>query len=193
MLAVVVLSACTASKHAQAPSSPFTATERTEVVYLVPRTETVSPTPDLASIPEPTPTPIPTPTPTLAPPTPPAVYAAETSGVPWFVPPEWHSRYLECVASPYRYTVTEMVWAMSREGGREDGWAYKDAMYVVEHEGGNDYCQFNTQGSGACGPFQLLTCPPDGLTPEGQSRGAFAKWLDGGRSFARHWFAFWTN
>lgn len=62
-------------------------------------------------------------------------------------------------------------------------------MSIVSKEGGNDLCQFNTQGSGACGPFQTLYCA--GLTPEEHYAAAYAKWLDGGGSFDRHWRNFW--
>lgn len=175
--------------------------EPTAIPYRMP-----SPTPTLSgdlyilAIPNPPePTPAPTPEPPKPLPTPHVEAVAASAGqiaplrtgIPWFVPPARTDDYLACLARPDRHSVSEMVWSRSLEAGYEGGWTYADAMYVVAHEGGDDLCQFNTQGSGACGPFQLLTCPADGLTPEGQLNGAFAKWVDGGRDFWRHWFQWW--
>lgn len=114
-----------------------------------------------------------------------------TDGVPWYVPSNWHEAYLVCIGRPDRHSFEDWVWRASIQGGDSDGWDYNEAMAVIAHEGGDDLCQFNTAGSGACGPFQLLTCPSDGLTPEGQIAGAVAKWKDGGKSFNRHWRAYW--
>lgn len=104
-------------------------------------------------------------------------------GVPWFVPEDRIEDYKVCLVHPERYNRT--TWILSVD------WPRVDAEYIADHEGGWDLCQFNTQGSGACGWFQLLTCPPDGLTPEGNIRGAYAKYLDGGRDFWRHWLQWW--
>lgn len=192
--------------HDQAPKPEFIAT--------ISPTDTPSPMstsvqePALVEIAWPTPTPEPTPI-VLAPVETPEVVAAaaepvrpiatpvpvqpkpQQAGVPWYIPPSWIARWQECLTTDYRHDVSTYVWRVSIQGGNSEGWDYEDAMYIVQHEGGDDFCQFNTQGSGACGPFQLLTCPQDGLTPEGQIRGAYAKWRDGGGSFQRHWFAFW--
>lgn len=116
---------------------------------------------------------------------------ASVAGVPWFVPAQWVDGYIACTARPDRYDFASYVWRASVQGGNASGWDYNSAMYIVSHEGGNDLCQFNTGGSGACGPFQLLSCPPDGLTPEGQISGAMAKWRDGGNDFYRHWLQWW--
>lgn len=162
-------------------SSPSPATSYTEpLVYTEPELPAVAP-----------PAPIPAVKPQPAPQ--PSVEAASApSGAPWFVPAAWAERYMACMADP-PYDVSAMVWAGSREAGVERGWRYADAMFVVSKEGGGNPCQFNTQGSGACGPFQLLVCPADGLTFDGQLYGALAKFRDGGLdSFATHWFAFWV-
>lgn len=119
--------------------------------------------------------------------------AREVDGVPAYVPIEWRERWLACLVRPDRHTLSETAWAGSREAGVVDGWDYADAMSIAAAEGGNDVCQFNTQGSGACGYWQLLYCPPDGLTPEGQLRGALAKYRDGGNSFDRHWRNHWQK
>lgn len=145
--------------------------------------------PHVVSTPEPTPVATPTPKQNLPPPPKPEVQAA-TNGIPWFVPPQFHDAYLACIASPDRYAVRDYVWRASIEGGNPDGWPYADAMNVVAHEGGEDFCQFNTGGSGACGPFQLYHCPTDGLVPSTQISGALAKFHDG-NSFARHWYPYW--
>lgn len=145
----------------------------------------VSPT----STPTQTPTMIPTSTPSPMPATvtPEPVVAAAIGGVheliPWYVPGEYHEAYTACLEHPDRFNRTD--WILSKD------WPRADAEYVADHEGGWDLCQFNTQGSGACGWFQILPCPSDGLTPQGQISAAYNKWLDGGGSFERHWFRFW--
>ena len=141
----------------------------------------------------------PTPTPTLVPPTPtptaipiPAAAPIQVTStgmqsnplVPWYVPESHEAQYLTCLEHSDRFNRTD--WILSKD------WPRADAEYVADHEGGWDLCQFNTQGSGACGWFQILPCPPLGLTPEGQIAAAYAKWLDGGGSFERHWFRFWN-
>lgn len=103
--------------------------------------------------------------------------------VPWYVPLEWHGKYRECLSNPERFNLDYWI--------RSVNWNIDEAHYVARHEGGNDLCQFNTTGSGACGWFQLLTCPPAGLTPESQISNAYAKWIDGGGSFERHWYQWW--
>lgn len=206
MLVAALLFAHAAVKHTQAPQSQFIATTTPELVpqfttelhdqsLLVQDWPVVEPT----STPTPIPTPTPTPIPTLSPPKSTnvrAAAAAEThSLVPWYVPAEWRDRYLACLSSPGRYGVSEWVWKYSSQGGMVPGWDYNQAMYVVSKEGGDDICQFNSQGSGACGPFQTLYCA--GLTPEEHYSAAYAKWLDGyrrnpGDPFRAHWFAFWN-
>jgi len=134
-----------------------------------------------------TPTVTPTPTPEPAPYIPEVVYASGQSThplIPWYVPESHYDSYLVCLELPDRFNRTD--WILSKD------WPRTDAEYVADHEGGWDLCQFNTQGTGACGWFQILPCPQLGLTPEGQIAAAYAKWLDGGGSFERHWFRFWN-
>ncbi len=91
--------------------------------------------------------------------------------------------YDACLVNPARFDRT--TWILTKD------WSREEAEYVADHEGGWDLCQLNTQGSGACGWFQLLPCPIDGLTPEGQIRGAYAKWLSCGGSFDCAWYRWW--
>ena len=67
-------------------------------------------------------------------------------------------------------------------------WPAEEALAVADHESD---CR-NVRGiGGGIGPFQL--CPPDEAyfdVAVGVSL-AYAKWLDGGRSFDRHWRRFW--
>lgn len=147
-------------------------------------TNTVTPT----VTPTLTPTPVATIIPTVViPEETPGVSAAGVSRInaliPDYVPESHQAQYLICLEHPERFNRTD--WIVSKD------WPRPDAEYVADHEGGWDLCQFNTQGSGACGWFQILPCPQDGLTPEGQITAAYNKWLDGGGSFERHWFRFW--
>jgi len=116
-------------------------------------------------------------------------YDAPLPEAPWYVPERWRDAWAACVSSPGRRGVSELVWRLSVQGGRPDGWDYDEAMRVVAAEGGDDACQFNTSGSGACGPFQILPC--SGLSLEANVASAFAKFRDGGGSFERHWYRFW--
>ena len=145
---------------------------------------TITPTATPTVTPVPTATPTSVPTPAVIPE---QVTAAGVSSVhpliPWYVPESHQVQYLYCLESPERFNRTD--WILSKD------WPRADAEYVADHEGGWDLCQFNTQGSGACGWFQILPCPQLGLTPEGQIAAAYNKWLDGGGSFERHWFRFW--
>lgn len=112
-----------------------------------------------------------------------APYVAPSLSIPWFVPERMHVAYLQCLANPERYAAA--TWSATVD------WPLADAAYIRSHEGGDDLCQFNTQGSGACGPYQLLPCADAYLTWPGQIAGAYAKFLDGGRSFYRHWLQWW--
>lgn len=197
MLTATLLFAFVAVTHVQAPQPQFIATITPEPVP-----QFTSDLHDQAPLVQDWP--VVEPTPTTVPALPPSktanVYAAavvETTHplVPWYVPAEWRDRYLVCLTSPGRYGVSEWVWKYSSQAGMSPGWDYNQAMYVVGKEGGDDICQFNTQGSGACGPFQTLYCA--GLTPEEHYSAAYAKWLDGyrrnpGDPFRAHWFAFWN-
>jgi len=135
----------------------------------------------------PTVTPIPTSTPEPYIPTAEVRASGESAHplIPWYVPTPHYDSYLACLESPDRFNRTD--WILSKD------WSRTEAEYVADHEGGWDLCQFNTQGSGACGWFQILPCPQYGLTPQGQIEAAYNKWLDGGGSFERHWFRFWVN
>lgn len=69
------------------------------------------------------------------------------------------------------------------------GWAVSEALEVIHAESRGDPDVYNFQGSGACGLFQLLPC--ETTDPEGNVRGAYRKWLDGGQSFWKHWYRWW--
>jgi len=134
--------------------------------------------------------PVPAPAPAPAP-----VYAASAAQahplIPWYVPESHHDAYLQCLDDPQRFNRTD--WIATKD------WPVDEATYIADHEGGWDLCQFNTGGSGACGWFQLLRCPPDGLKPEIQIAGAYAKYLDGARNypdrsaFWQHWYQWWER
>jgi len=163
------------------------APEMDESFYITPTIPTPTPTP------EPTPIPVPTAAPKLPTPAPAAVSAAAApSGIPWFVPANFHEAYLECINSDYRYA----VWAHIES---YTDWNIDEIRTrILPNEGGGDSCQFNTGGSGACGPFQILPCPPNGLKPEVNVAAAHAKWADtmcgdGGHSFYCHWYRFWAR
>lgn len=66
-------------------------------------------------------------------------------------------------------------------------WSCSEALYIIERESGGNPEAWNP--SGACGLFQLLPCP--GYDLYTQLEGAYAKWLDGGGSFQRHWYNHW--
>jgi hypothetical protein len=68
-------------------------------------------------------------------------------------------------------------------------WAVDEALYIMSRESEGVWDVYNRQGSGACGLFQLLPC--ECIDPECNVRGAYAKWLDGGQSFWRHWYQWW--
>lgn len=200
MLAVVVLSACTPVKHAQAPTTPFIATDDQRVVtYFVPK-EAPSPTVDIVSILDVVPTPTPIPTPTIAPPQPTSVYAASVDGdVPWYVAkfPDLVPAWRQCLSDPRRHDLSAFVWQGSIQGGYVDGWDYDEALRIFGGEGGNDNCQFNTAGSGACGFGQQLPCFEGALTFDGQFSIIMAKFQDGRRRFPdrsgfwAHWLQFY--
>jgi hypothetical protein len=67
-------------------------------------------------------------------------------------------------------------------------WSCSEALYVIAHESGGNMWATNPS-SGACGLFQLLPCP--GYDLQTQLAGAWAKYVDGGYSFWRHWFQWW--
>lgn len=109
--------------------------------------------------------------------------APDPTAIPWFVPARFHAAYLQCLANPERFDAA--MWSSIVD------WPQTEAAYVRSREGGDDLCQFNTAGSGACGPYQLLPCADAYLTWPGQIAAAHAKYVDGGRSFARHWYQWW--
>lgn len=86
-----------------------------------------------------------------------------------------------------------------REYASQYPWPLSDVGFVVyaETAGTMDLCSVN-RSSGATCWFQLLSGDNEAiqrsyLNPRACMDGAFAKWLDGGRSFARHWFNHWTG
>lgn len=86
-----------------------------------------------------------------------------------------------------------------REYASQYPWPLSDVGFVVYAETGGtmDLCSVN-RSSGATCWFQLLSGTNEAiqrsyLGPRACMDGAYAKWLDGGRSFARHWFNHWTG
>lgn len=115
------------------------------------------------------PTPVP-PTPTVAPPAP--------TAEPEYIPPPSETERVEtpAYAGDWQSAVCSMPWSC------------EEALYIIQRESGGNQWAVNSS-SGACGLFQLLPCPGTDIAI--QIAGAYAKWLDGGGSFHRHWYAFW--
>lgn len=107
--------------------------------------------------------------------------AQEGAGVPWYVPAGWEEEWTACLARPDRYALEAWIGTV--------GWPVGEARAVTGREGGSDLCQFNTQGSGACGPFQDLPCP--GLDWGVQIATSFGKWEACGGSFECGWYRWW--
>lgn len=105
----------------------------------------------------------------------------DSPGIPWYVPLIWQDAWKACTQAPWRFDRT--TWILTVE------WPREEAEYVADHEGGWDACQFNTQGSGACGWFQELPC--QGLEPEVQIAVARSKWSNCGYSFECAWYRWW--
>lgn len=61
---------------------------------------------------------------------------------------------------------------------------------IVNAESGGDLCAVN-QGSGASCWIQQLPGGPQFFDPVTCMSQGYAKWLDGGRSFWRHWYQWW--
>lgn len=190
ILSAVLLLACNRGETShQSLAAIYTATPTeaptlAHVGALPPQSvSTLTPTPEPTPVPTPTPVP---PTPRPAAPAPTPRVEAESNGVPWYVPVRWHEAYRACLDDPQRYDFWSFLWERSRQAGYPNGWDYGEATRLIGSEGGNDLCQFNTSGSGACGPPQLLTCP--GLDLETQKAGMWAKYVDGGYDFWRHWW-----
>jgi len=68
-------------------------------------------------------------------------------------------------------------------------WPLTEVDYVIQHESGHNPMVVNSS-SGACGCMQLLPCQGLG-DPATNVAAGYAKWLDGGRSFQRHWYNWW--
>jgi len=68
-------------------------------------------------------------------------------------------------------------------------WDATEALGVIRHESRGDPCVYNFEGSGACGLFQHLPCACTDL--QCQVNLAWAKYVDGGYSFWRHWYQWW--
>lgn len=69
------------------------------------------------------------------------------------------------------------------------GWSCAEALNVIAREsGGNPYAV--NSSSGACGLFQMLPCVGYG-DPATNIAAAWAKYVDGGYSFYRHWYQWW--
>jgi hypothetical protein len=68
-------------------------------------------------------------------------------------------------------------------------WPMGEVEYVITHESGHNPFAVNAF-SGACGCMQLLPCQGLGDSRTNVAAG-YAKWLDGGRSFERHWYRWW--
>lgn len=108
-------------------------------------------------------------------PAPAAVSAAEGGGVRPLAPGG-------CAAHPDR-------WAWQAYAAAYD-WPLDEVARVVQAESGGDLCATNRASGAACW-FQLHPGRPEYYDPAVCTAGAYAKWLDGGRSFGRHWYAFW--
>lgn len=129
-----------------------------------------------------------------------AVVREEVNGVPWYVAkfPDLIDDWQTCLTDPRRHDLSRFIWEGSIEGGYPNGWSYAEAIHVFGNEGGNDLCQFNTQGSGACGYGQQLPCFPGALTYEGQFSIIMSKFQDGYRQnpnnpFWAHWYQWWVR
>lgn len=86
-----------------------------------------------------------------------------------------------------------------REYAVQYPWPVEDVGYVVyvETAGTMDLCSVN-RSSGATCWLQLLSGDNEAiqrgyLNPRTCMDAAYAKWLDGGGDFARHWFNHWTG
>lgn len=67
-------------------------------------------------------------------------------------------------------------------------WALDEAAYVVFRESSCNPNAVNPS-SGACGLFQLLPCTC--IDVRCNVAHAYAKWLDGGMGFHKHWYRWW--
>lgn len=72
-------------------------------------------------------------------------------------------------------------------------WPLEEVAYVIHAESRGDLCAVNRSSGAACW-FQILSAEqylPGYLDPESCVAAAYRKWLDGGRSFERHWYRWW--
>ncbi len=125
-------------------------------------------------------TPTLTPTPALPPPPLPDAHAA-------FRVPGLADAVARCYQNPERY-----AW---RAYASAYDWPLDEVARVVAAESGGDLCAVNAQTGAACW-FQILSAEPylpryinD---PHYCVAIAYAKWLDGGRNFTKHWYRWWS-
>lgn len=72
-------------------------------------------------------------------------------------------------------------------------WPLDEVAFVINAESRGDLCAVNRTTGAACW-FQILSAEqylPGYLDPEACVLAAYRKWLDGGRSFERHWYRWW--
>jgi len=167
------LVACTAEAPAQEPWQVAPQNQRTA-------TPTHTPT----NTPTNTPTPLPTFTPTPVPPT--------ATPVP-YVPPRVSAQGSApqpiatggCHGHPDRYNWQKYAYLV---GFPE--WVMPELAVIVRSESGGDLCAVNPSSGATCWIqqhpggsqfFDPMLCMSQG----------YSKWLDGGQSFYRHWYAHW--
>lgn len=134
--------------------------------------------------PTPEPTATPTPEPTPVPPTPkPAVVSAAGSGTVQqlapLLPPS------SCFDNPDRY---EWQKYAALVGFPES--AMEELAYVIKHESGGDLCAYNRSSGASCW-IQQVPGAAQFFDPYTCMSQGYAKWVDGGRDFYRHWYQWW--
>jgi hypothetical protein len=142
-----------------------------------------APTPTASSTPSPTVTPSPTATltPTPVPPTATEMPPPEVPTEAAYIPPaqEEIEEPVPPVEQPPHSGASWEAAVCSL------AWSCQEALSVIYAESGGDPWATNPS-SGACGLFQLLPCP--GYDIATQLAHAWAKYVDGGHSFWKHWW-----
>jgi hypothetical protein len=113
-------------------------------------------------------------TPTPAEPAEPIVVAASTS--------TWVGG---CYDHPDRYN-----WQPYARAAGFPEWAMEELAYVIHVESRGDLCAVNSSSGATCWIQQY----PGGtafLDPVVCMAQGYAKWLDGGQAFERHWYRWW--
>lgn len=93
----------------------------------------------------------------------------------------------QCRQNPDRYNWKAYALAAGFPADVVNG----EMEYVIQNESGGDLCARNPSSGAICW-VQQISGEPKYLDPATCMAVGFAKWVDGGRDFHKHWYRWWN-